>query len=145
MRIYQFGTWMNTVSGTCGKSINPIAVAMDSVVKAQKYKKPTKEQQQQIIVDYLTGDFEPPKARRSKLACQIDDNEARAVQRLILDMQGQSVVLDDWLDAIICRHFYNNSWAEMKNSTRTEMDAKFDVKCGLAALHVRYGFINYAH
>ena len=100
-----------------------------------------KEQQQQIIVDYLTGDFEPPKARRSKLVCQIDDNEARAVQRLILDMQGQSEVLDDWLDAIICRYFYNNSWAEMKNSTRTEMDAKFDVKCGLAALHVRYGFI----
>ena len=139
--LYQFGAWMNTVSGTCGKSINPIAVAMDSSVKAQKYKKLTKELQHQVIVDYLTGDFEPPKARRSKLVCQIDDNEARAVQRLILDMQEQSEVLDDWLDAIICRYFYNNSWAEMKNSTRTEMDAKFDVKCGLAALHVRYGFI----
>lgn len=141
--LYQFGAWMNTVSGTCGKSINPIAVAMDSAVKAQKYRKLTKEQQQQVIVDYLTGDFEPPKARRSKLVCQIDDNEARAVQRLILDLQGQSEVLDDWLDAIICRYFYNNSWAEMKNSTRTEMDAKFDVKCGLAALHVRYGFIGF--
>ncbi|UJA01490.1 hypothetical protein [Acinetobacter johnsonii] len=137
--LYQFGAWMNSVSGTCGKSINPIAVAMDSAVKAQKYKKLTKQQQQQIIVDYLTGDFEPPKSRRSKLACQIDDNEARAVQRLVLDMQGQSEVLDDWLDAIICRYFYNNSWAEMKNSTRTEMDARMDVKCGLAALHSRYG------
>ena len=63
-------------------------------------------------MDYLTGDFEPPKPRRSKLVCQIDDNEARAVQRLILDMQGQSVVLDDWLDAIICRYFYNNSWSQ---------------------------------
>ena len=142
-RLYQFGAWMNTVSGTCGKSINPIAVAMDSAVKAQKYKKLTRQQQQQFIMDYLTGDFEPPKARRSKLVCQIDDNEARAVQRLVLDMQGQSEVLDDWLDAIICRYFYNNSWAEMKNSTRTEMDAKFDVKCGLAALHVWYGFIGF--
>jgi len=47
------------------------------------------------------------------------------------------------VDAIICRYFYSNSWAEMKNSTRTEMDAKFDVKCGLAALHVRYGFIEF--
>lgn len=88
MRIYQFGAWMNNVSGTCGKSINPIAVAMGSVVKAQKYKKLTKAQQQQMIVDYLTGDFEPPKPRRSKLTCQIDDNEASAVQRLVLDMQG---------------------------------------------------------
>jgi hypothetical protein len=43
------------------KSINPIAVAMDSAVKAQKYKKLTKEQQQQIIVDYLTGDFDRQK------------------------------------------------------------------------------------
>lgn len=70
-------------------------------------------------MDYLTGGFEPPKARRCKLACQIDDNEARAVRRLILDTQGQSEVLDDWLDA------------------------KFDVNCGLAALHVRYGVIEF--
>ena len=26
--LYQFGAWMNTVSGTCGKSINPIAVPL---------------------------------------------------------------------------------------------------------------------
>jgi len=58
-----------------------------------------------------------------------------------LDMQGQSEILDGWLDAIVSRYFYGASWAEMKNENRTEMDAKFDVKCGLAALHVRYGFI----
>ena len=46
--LYQFGAWMNTVSGTCGKSINPIAVAMDSAVKSQKYKKLTKAQQKQL-------------------------------------------------------------------------------------------------
>ena len=141
--LYQFGSWMNSVSGTCGKTINPIAVAMDSAVKAQKYKKLSKDKQQQIITDYLTGDFEPTKLKRTKITCQIDDNEARAVQRLILDMQGQSEILDGWLDAIVSRYFYGASWSEMKNQTRTEMDAKFDVKCGLAALHVRYGFIQF--
>lgn len=140
--LYQFGAWMNTLSVTSGKSINPIAVAMDSAVKAQKYKKLSKAQQQQIIVDYLTGDFEPPKSRRSKLTCQINDNEARAVQRLVLDMQGQSEVLDDWLDAIICRYFYNNSWAEMAREERSQMDARMDVKCGIAALHARYSYIS---
>lgn len=139
--LYQFGAWMNSVSVTCGKSINPIAIAMDSAVKAQKYKKLTKVQQQQIIVDYLTGDFEPPKSRRSKLTCQIDDNEARAVQRLILDMLGQSEIMDDWMDAIIDRYFYGNSWAEMVTDERSQMDARMDVKCGLAALHARYSFI----
>lgn len=63
--------------------------------------------------------------------------------KLQLNTQGQSEALDDWLDAIICCYFYNNSWAEIKNTTRTEMDAKFDVKCGLAALHVRYGVIEF--
>lgn len=136
--LYQFGAWMFSASGTCGKSINPIAVAMDNAVKAQKYKKLTKAEQQQIIVDYLTGDFEPPKAKRSRVACQINDNEARAVQRLILDIQGQSEILDDWMDAIICRYFYCNSWAEMVTDQRSQMDARMDVKCGLAALHSRY-------
>ena len=31
----------------------------------------------------------------------------------------------------------------MRTPYRTEHDAKQDVKCGLAALHVRYGFIRY--
>ncbi|MFW2078836.1 hypothetical protein ACG94X_14165 [Acinetobacter sp. ULE_I010] len=141
--LYQFGAWMNSASGTCGKSINPIAVAMDTAVKAQKYKKMTKEKQQQIIADYLTGDFEPPKTSRTKITCQINDNEARAVQRLILDIQGQSEVLDDWMDAIINRYFYSNSWSEMVTDERSQLDARMDVKCGLAALHSRYGFIKY--
>lgn len=141
--LYQFGAWMNSVSVTCGKSINPIAIAMGSAVKAQKYKKLTKAQQQQIIVDYLTGDFEPPKIKNSRTCCQINDNEARAVQRLILDMLGQSEIMDDWMDAIIDRYFYGNSWAEMVTDERSQMDARMDVKCGLAALHCRYGFIGY--
>ena len=29
--LYQFGAWMHSNSGPCGKSINPIAVAMDQV------------------------------------------------------------------------------------------------------------------
>jgi len=141
--LYQFGAWMNSVSGTTGRSINPIAIAMDNAVKAQKFKKLSKKQQQQIIVDYLTGDFEPTQPKRTKITCQINDNEARAVQRLILDMQGQSEVLDDWMNAIIDRYFYSNSWSEMVTSERSQSDARSDVKCGLAALHSRYKFLIY--
>lgn len=141
--LYQFGAWMNSVSGTCGRSINPIAIAMDTAVKAQKYKKMTKEKQQQIIVDYLTSDFEPHQPKRTKHNCQINDNEARAVQRLILDIQGQSEILDEWMDAIIDRYFYSCSWSEMVTPERTQNDARSDVKCGLAALHCKYGFIGF--
>jgi len=141
--LYQFGAWMNSVKGTCGCSINPIAVAMDTAVKSQKHKKLNKEQHRQIVADYLTGEFEIPKVKQSKITCEIDDNEARAVQRLILDMQGQSEILDEWMDAIISRFFYGCSWSEMVTKSRSQMDARMDVKCGLAALHCKYNFIMY--
>ena len=150
--LYQFGAWMNSVSGVCGNSVNPIAVAMDqAVVKQRKFKLGVRKTRQ-IIADSMLSE-EKPKLTRSSITCLIDDNEARAVQRLILDMQGQSEIMDEWMDAIICRYFYGNSWAQMVNwvmnpvgdmvKTYSENDARADVKCGLAALHCRYGFIEY--
>jgi len=138
--LYQFGAWMNSVAGVCGNSVNPIAVAMDqAVVKRRKFKLGVRKTRQ-IIADSMLSE-EKPKLSRVGVVCEIDDNEARAVQRLILDMQGQSEIMDEWMDAIICRYFYGNSWSNMRTESRTEMDAKYDVKCGLAALHSRYQFI----
>lgn len=140
--LYQFGAWMYSNSGTCGKSINPIAVAMDQAVTKRKKFKLGVKKKRQVIADFMSSE-EQPKVSRKGCACEITDNEARAVQRLILDMQGQSEVLDEWLDAVIDRYFYGNSWAGMVNDDRTGVDAKFDVKCGLAAMHVRYPFIKF--
>ena len=146
--LYQFGAWMHSNSGTCGKSINPIAVAMDQAVKKRKQQVKGKEQ---IIADWMASD-EVTTVKRKGVTCEITDNEARAVQRLILDMQGKSHVLDEWLDAVIDRYFYGNSWPNMvikvgrvdsPTIIRSEMDARSDVKCGLAALHSRYSFIKY--
>lgn len=149
--LYQFGAWMNSVSGTCGKSINPIAVAIDQAVIKQKKFRLGVLKQRQIIADSMLSE-EKPKLTRSNTVCQIDDNEARAVQRLILDMQGRSDVLDGWLSAVIDRYFYGSSWPSMVVRrgpinkpiiVRSEWDARFDVKCGLAALHCKYPFIPY--
>ena len=150
--LYQFGAWMNSVSGVCGSSVNPIAVAMDQAVVKQKIAKLTEQQKKEIIAAHFL-DSEKPKLTRSNITCLIDDNEARAVQRLILDMQGQSEIMDEWMDAIICRYFYGNSWSQMVKwemnpvgdmvKMYSENDARADVKCGLAALHCRYKFIEY--
>lgn len=149
--LYQFGAWMHSNSGTCGKSINPIAVAMDQAVVRRKKFKLGVRKQRQVIADYMISEQTTLKGR-GKVTCDITDNEARAVQRLILDMQGKSHVLDEWLDAVIDRYFYGNSWPNMvikvgpvDNPTilRSEMDSRSDVKCGLAALHSRYSFIKY--
>ena len=148
--LYQFGAWMNSVSGVCDNSVNPIAVAMDQAVIKQKIAKLTEQQKKEIIAAHFL-DIEKPKLTRSNITCLIDDNEARAVQRLILDMQGQSEIMDEWMDAIICRYFYGNSWSQMVKwemnpvgdmvKMYSENDARADVKCGLAALHCRYKFI----
>lgn len=137
--LYQFGAWMHSNSGTCGKSINPIAVAMDQAVKKRKQQVKGKEQ---IIADWMASD-EVTTVKRKGITCEITDNEARAVQRLILDMQGKSHVLDGWLDAVIDRYFYGSPISALVNESRTLMDAKFDIKCGLAAIHAKYPFIDF--
>ena len=137
--LYQFGAWMHSNSGTCGKSINPIAVAMDQAVKKRKQQVKGKEQ---IIADWISSEGVTT-VKRKGITCEITDNEARAVQRLILDMQGKSHVLDEWLDAVIDRYFYGNPISALVNESRTLMDAKFDLKMGLAAIHARYPFIEY--
>lgn len=137
--LYQFGAWMHSNSGTCGKSINPIAVAMDQAVKKRKQQIKGKEQ---IIADWISSDGVTT-VKRKGITCDITDNEARAVQRLILDMQGKSHVLDGWLDAVIDRYFYGSPISALVNESRTLMDAKFDLKMGLAAIHARYPFIEY--
>ena len=137
--LYQFGAWMHSNSGTCGKSINPIAVAMDQAVKKRKQQIKGKDQ---IIADWISSEGVTT-VKRKGITCEITDNEARAVQRLILDMQGKSHVLDEWLDAVIDRYFYGNPISALVNESRTLMDAKFDLKMGLAAIHARYPFIEY--
>ena len=47
------------------------------------------------------------------------------------------------MDAIIGRYFYSCSWSELVTDERSQLDVRMDVKCGLAALHSRYGFIEY--
>ncbi|SPL72292.1 hypothetical protein [Acinetobacter stercoris] len=141
--LYQFGAWQYSNTGPCGQPVHPIAIGMDQAAKAMRLKRLGKKKQRKIIADYFMDEMEPMYVHKPKVSLQINDNEARAIQRLVLDLQGQSDVLDEWLDAVISRYFYNNSWAEMVNDVRTQMDARFDVKCGLAVLHVRYGWIGY--
>lgn len=141
--LYQFGAWMNSVSGICGKSINPIAIAMDQAVIKSKAAK-INLTKSEIIANYVASDEDKPKLQRSNITCLISDNEARAVQRLILDMQGKSEVLDEWLDVVIARHFYCNSFAKIADEHhKSLMDVKFDNKAGLAAIYARNLFIKH--
>lgn len=144
--LYQFGAWQyRTDHPYRGNGANAIAVAM-SHAGSKNYRSVcplTDTQRDSIVAAYFNSKKEPLKQQKGKLTCLISDDEARAVQRLILDMKGRSEVLDCWMDALISRYFYGTSFAGMVRPGYTLMDVKFDVKCGLAALHARYPSIVY--
>ncbi|MFT4020054.1 MAG: hypothetical protein QM666_00890 [Acinetobacter sp.] len=144
--LYQFGAWMDQESFTgipSGAYSNPIASAMVQAEKQRRVKRLGKKKQREIIANYFVTDLTAFRQRKSKTKCQIDDNEARAVQRLVLDLLGRSEIMDEWMEAIIDRYFRGCSWSEMVTPLKTGMDVKYDVRCGLAALHCKYGFIGY--
>lgn len=134
----QFGAWQRSCKNGYSTN-NPIAVAM------KKAKVRLNKNQRAKLIAYYLCDEELPKIKRHKMSCDITDNEARAVQRLVLDVINgtDSEALLDWMQVIINRYFNDRSWAELETPDRTVMDAKYDVRCGLAALHVRYPFIQY--
>jgi len=129
--LYQFHAWSGGRTATAR-----------SMIKVPNFKKMTQVQREEVLSEYMLLQKES-NAKHINTICKIDDNEARAVQRLIFDMQGRSEILDDWLNAVIYRYFLNLKWPEMVNKNRTQHDARMDVKCGLAALHSQYGFIKY--
>lgn len=123
--------------------MNPIALTRDTAVKAKKIKKLNPDQLLQIIAEYLTRGYVPSKPRKTKIICKIDDNEARAAQRLVLDIQGQSEILDDWMDAIIGCYFHSCSCSELVIDYRSQLDVRMGERSDLAALHSRYELIDY--
>ncbi|MDC5023935.1 hypothetical protein OHW20_02590 [Acinetobacter baumannii] len=134
----QCGAWQQSCKNSYSSN-NPIAVAM------KKAKVRLNKNQRAKLIAYYLCDEELPKIKRHKMSCDITDDEARAVQRLVLDVINgtDSEALLDWMQVIISRYFNDRSWAELETPDRTVMDAKYDVRCGLAALHVRYPFIQY--
>ncbi|MFW1777583.1 hypothetical protein ACG9XQ_10765 [Acinetobacter baumannii] len=134
----QCGAWQQSCANGY-RSSNPIAAAM------KKAKVRISKNQRAKLIAYYLCDEEPPKTKRNKVICQITDDEARAVQRLVLDVINgtDSEALLDWMEVIISRYFNNRSWSELETPDRTVMDAKYDVRCGLAVLHMRYPFIEY--
>lgn len=86
---------------------------MVQVEKQCRLKRLDKKKQQEIIANYFVSESDPFSKTKSKTQCQIDDNQARAVQRLILNLMGQSEVMDEWMEAIIDRYFHGRSWPKM--------------------------------
>lgn len=92
----QCGAWQQSCGNGYSLS-NPIAVAM------KKAKLRISKNQRAKLIAYYLCDEEPQKAKRNRRVCQITDDEARAVQRLVLDFINgtDSEALLEWMEALL--------------------------------------------
>ena len=83
--------------------------------------------------------FKEPQLRRG-VVCNISDNEARAFQRIILDIrQIESESLQDWVDAVWQIFVENRKLREVAEIYETStIQIRQDMKCALAFISGRY-------
>ena len=83
--------------------------------------------------------FKEPQLRRG-VVCNISDNEARAFQRIILDIrQIESESLQDWVDAVWQIFVENRKLREVAEMYETStIQIRQDMKCALAFISGRY-------
>lgn len=125
----QFGAWMNGDTET--KKL---------IYKSLPTRKLTQQQREELIALYMNDDnFREPRTRRGT-ACQITDNEARAFQRIILDIRTiDSEPLQDWIDAIWQICVENKKLREVAEMYETStIQIRQDMKCALAFISGRY-------
>ncbi|MDO6646533.1 hypothetical protein [Acinetobacter guillouiae] len=125
----QFGAWMNGDTET--KRL---------VYKTIPTKKLTQKQREDLIAQYLRDEnFKEPQLRRG-VVCNISDNEARAFQRIILNIrQIESESLQDWVDAVWQIFVENRKLREVAEMYETStIQIRQDMKCALAFISGRY-------
>lgn len=125
----QFGAWMNGDTET-----------KKMIYKTIPTRKLSQKEREDLIAQYMSDDsFKEPKLRRG-VVCQISDNEARAFQRIILDIrQIDSEPLQDWMDAIWQVCVENRKLREVAEIYETStIQIRQDMKCALAFLAGRY-------
>ncbi|MCH4245957.1 hypothetical protein [Acinetobacter gerneri] len=125
----QFGAWMNGDTET--KKL---------VYKTIPTRKLSQKEREELIAQYMNDEnFKEPKLRRG-VVCQISDNEARAFQRIILDIrQIDSDPLQDWMDAVWQVCVENRKLREVAAMYETStIQIRQDMKCALAFLSGRY-------
>lgn len=134
----QCGLWM----GSC--SSDKSSLGQNSIYQAMKQAKMriAKQDREKVISLYICSEEEQEK-KRINTTCLISDDEARAVQKLVSDIINttDSEVQLEWMSAVVECYFDQKSWSKMVKDNRTGMDAKNDVRCGLAVLHSRNPFI----
>ena len=122
----QFGLW-------CGEGDN----ASRMIIKDRSTKRMSQKERERLIAEYMTDGEMVRNQFKKTHSCLIDDNEARAVQKLWNDVSDhESDVLRGWLRIVWLVHVKDKSLREIVKICHgaTLLSVRQDLKCGIAYL-----------
>lgn len=126
----QLGAWLNGDTET-----------MVKIVKTMPTKRITQKQREKLIAMYMSDENLKDRLciRRKGTCCELNDNEARAIHRLIIDIKLiEDHILQEWISAIWLHHVMGNSLRDIAQSNDTSVNQiRQDLKCGMAYIKSR--------
>lgn len=144
---YSFEEWCRQL----GAWINGDNETMVMVVKTMPTKRITQQQREKLMAMYMNDEKLKDRlcTRRRGTCCQLNDNEARAIHRLIIDIQlVEDHILQDWVSSIWSHHVMGNSLRDIAKDSDTSVNQiRQDLKCGLAYIksrHSQFAFETFA-
>ncbi|WP_151867458.1 hypothetical protein [Acinetobacter soli] len=127
----QLGAWINGDNET-----------MVMVVKTMPTKRITQKQRERLLAMYMADEQLKDRlcVQRKGTCCELNDNEARAIQKLLVDLQSiDDDVVQDWIGSIWWHYVMGESIRDIAKSNDTYgSQIQQDIKCGLAFIKSRY-------
>lgn len=127
----QLGAWINGDNET-----------MVMVVKTMPTKRITQKQREKLLAMYMADEQLKDRlcVQRKGTCCELNDNEARAIQKLLVDLQSiDDEVVQDWIGSIWWHYVMGESIRDIAKSNDTYgSQIQQDIKCGLAFIKSRY-------
>lgn len=115
---------------------------MVKIVKTMPTKRITQKQREKLIAMYMSDENLKDRLciRRKGTCCQLNDNEARAIHKLLLDLKDiKDEVVREWVGAIWWHYVMGESIRDIAKSNNTYgSQIQQDIKCGLAFIKSRY-------
>lgn len=138
---YSFEEWCRQL----GAWINGDTETMVKIVKTMPTKRITQKQREQLMAMYMSDETLKDRLsiRRKGTCCQLNDNEARGVHKLFIDMQLiEDNILQEWISAIWSHHVMGDSLRDIAQSNETSVNQiRQDLKCGMAYIKSRYPYL----
>lgn len=127
----QFGAWMNGDSER-----------ITHIVKTIPIKKLNDKEREALLAKYMANEecIDRLRVDRRGVRCQISDNEARAIQRIIIELRSiENEIVSDWVEALWSHYVMGDSLREVADRKDTSvLQIRQDMKCGVAFILGRY-------